>query len=159
MKYLWCFKRRVFLALYIILYTYTNVSHAAQLTTSVELFSAYNILDAPYAADGTYYSGLPYAEVNLSANGTTDGLPAGAAFTGTAKASADYGTLKTYIDANVTNYQHFSFTYLWENYDPDIGTFYEEIPGTLATAWAIIYDSFTVNSSMNGVMHISFYIN
>ena len=156
MKYPWCFKNAPFISLYILFCIHLNVSHASQLTASAELWSAYNILDTPYALDGTYYSGLPYAEVNVSANGTTDGLPADAAFTGTAKASADYSGLKTYISANVTNYQHFSFTYLWENYDPDIGTFYEEMPGTLSTATAQINDTFIVNSSVNGVMHILF---
>lgn len=122
---------------------------AAQLLVAAELFSGYNILGAPYISQ-PYTPGVSSVDLNLSAAGIVDALPSGASFNGAARASADYGTLKTYVSADINNYEYMSYSY-----EPLPGMI---TPGTIATATARIEDVLTVNSSVNGFMEVSFSI-
>ena len=125
-------------------------AYAAALKTSALLDAGSSIATAPRA----FVTGTSTAEVNINATGSLDGLPTSATFIGTARSSADYGTLKTYINASLNNYPHWSYSTLW---DMGNGEFSEE-PGQIGTASATIEDSLTVNSSVNGLMEVSFTI-
>lgn len=125
-------------------------TNAAGLSTSGALYSAYGVSGAPIVFD----QGTTAIDISLSANGVTDSLAAGASYTGTARASATYEALRTYINIDANNYAYDSFSWLFPTED-GIGIIEAGIVGSVA---ARIDDTFTVNSSVNGIMNFSFSI-